>query len=106
VRVAVLVAVALTVGCQATDVVGISEFPHDDRVVSGSITVVSWNAQRGSDPRFESDLSSLATANGPDFVFVQEARADVLTTKRIGGHFASREFLVTAPKVSLVSKSP
>jgi endonuclease/exonuclease/phosphatase (EEP) superfamily protein YafD len=50
---------------------------------------VSWNAQKGSDPQFKSDLSRLVIVDRPDFVFLQEARADLLTTKRIGGYFAS-----------------
>lgn len=137
-RAAVAVAVALSAGCQATDAFRISEFSYHERAVSESITVVSWNAQKGADARFESDLSHLLDVNRPDFVFLQEARADLLTSNLIGGHFASswsypwpngktigllslshvppldvrpvpsrhREFLVTAPKLSLVTRYP
>ena len=88
-RVAVFVAVALAAACQATDVIKISEFSDEHRAVSDSISIVSWNAQKGASPEFKSDLSRLVIVDRPDFVFLQEARSDLLTTKRIGGYFAS-----------------
>jgi endonuclease/exonuclease/phosphatase (EEP) superfamily protein YafD len=50
---------------------------------------VSWNAQKGQSAQFKTDLSRLVIGERPDFVFLQEARADLLQTKRIGGYFAS-----------------
>lgn len=84
-----LVLVALMVACQAREVVEISKFPGQGRDVSESITIVSWNAQKGASSQFTGDLANLIITNRPDFVFLQEARVDLLTTKRIGGHFAA-----------------
>ncbi len=88
-RAAVVSLVVLTASCQARDVIKISEFPDQKRGVPASITIVNWNAQKGANPQFKSDLSRLVIAGRPDFVFLQEARADLLQTKRIGGYFAS-----------------
>ncbi|GMQ75115.1 MAG: endonuclease/exonuclease/phosphatase family protein [Gammaproteobacteria bacterium] len=88
-RAAVFSLVVLTVSCQARDVIKISEFPEQQRAVPESITIVNWNAQKGANSQFKSDLSRLVIASRPDFVFLQEARADLLETKRIGGYFAS-----------------
>ncbi len=88
-RTAALFLIILTVSCQARDVIKISEFPEQDRAVPESIAIVSWNAQKGAGPQFKSDLSRLVIGDRPDFVFLQEARADLLETKRIGGYFAS-----------------
>lgn len=135
---AALVLAALMVSCQAREVVKVSEFPGQDRDVPESITIVSWNAQKGASPQFTADLANLISVNRPDFVFLQEARVDLLQTTRIGGHFAAswsypwpdgttiglltlsqvppvriqpmpskhREFLITAPKLSLVTEYP
>ena len=88
-RAAVLSLIVLTVSCQSRDVIKVSEFPEQQRAVPGSITIVNWNAQKGANPQFKSDLARLVIAGRPDFVFLQEARADLLQTKRIGGYFAS-----------------
>jgi len=88
-RATVFSLVVLTASCQARDVIKISEFPEQQRAVPASITIVNWNAQKGANPQFKSDLSRLVIASRPDFVFLQEARADLLQTKRIGGYFAS-----------------
>ena len=81
--------VALTVGCQATDVLKISEFPEQQRPIGQTLSVVAWNAQKGNSERFRPDLARLIIVDRPDIVFLQEATADLLTTKRIGGYFAS-----------------
>ncbi len=88
-RAAAFFLILLTVSCQARDVIEISEFPGQDRAVPESIVIVNWNAQKGADAQFRSDLARVIIERSPDFVFVQEARADLLDTKRIGGHFAS-----------------
>jgi len=88
-RVAILFVIVLTASCQATDVVKISEFYGPGRKVPESISIVSWNAEKGADPRFKPDLARLVIMDQPDFVFLQEARADLLETERIGGYFAS-----------------
>lgn len=88
-RTSVLVLTVLTVSCQARDVIKISEFQEQNRPVPESIVVVSWNVQKGQSAQFKTDLSRLVIAERPDFVFLQEARADLLETNRIGGYFAS-----------------
>ena len=88
-RVALVFVIVLTVSCQATDVIKISEFHGPERRVPESISIVSWNAEKGADPQFKPDLARLVIMDQPDFVFLQEARADLLETERIGGYFAS-----------------
>lgn len=88
-RTVALPLIFLTVSCQSTYVIKISEFPEQERLVSESISIVSWNAQKGASAQFKSDLSRLIIGDRPDFIFLQEARADLLKTKRIGGYFAS-----------------
>ena len=86
---AALCFVALTVACQARDVIKVSEFPDQAGSVAQSISIVTWNAQKGRSDQFKPDLAKLIIVDKPDFVFIQEARADLLTTQRIGGYFAS-----------------
>ena len=137
-RAAVLAMVALASACQARDIVKVSEYPTEGAPVPERIRVVTWNAQKGASDRFTPDLVRLVVTEGPDLVFLQEARDDLLTTRRIGGHFASswrypwpdgtviglltlskvppirivpipsrhREFLLTAPKLSLATEYP
>lgn len=88
-RAAAVFLIVLTASCQATDVIKISAFYEPDRTVPDSISIVSWNAQKGANPQFKPDLARLVIVDKPDFVFLQEARADLLETKRIGGYFAS-----------------
>lgn len=100
------------------------------------LTLVSWNAQKGQDPRFRSDLRALLETERPDLLFLQEARRDLISPRTVLGLFARswrypwpggttigvltlsslpthraeplqtrhREFLVTAPKTSLLSE--
>lgn len=84
-----LVLAALVTACQSREVVQISEYTAEGRAVTNPITLVVWNAQKGGSERFEPDLARLVITEEPDLVLLQEARADLLTTKRIGGHFAS-----------------
>lgn len=41
-----------------------------------SLTIVSWNAQKGVDARFRDELKELVWAERPDLLFLQEARSD------------------------------
>lgn len=88
-RISAIVVIVLTASCQARDVIRISEFPEQPRPVPERIVIVSWNAQKGASADFKSDLSRLVVRENPSFVFLQEARADLLQTNRIGGYFAS-----------------
>lgn len=124
--------------CRAPGVSQIAEFPERERVLPASLSIVAWNAEKGGASQFKSDLRTLIMAQQPDFVFLQEARADLFETTEIGGHFAGswkyprpggptiglltlsrvppakvqpvptrgREFLVTAPKLSLITEYP
>jgi endonuclease/exonuclease/phosphatase (EEP) superfamily protein YafD len=128
----------LITACRAPGVSQIAEYPERERILPPSLSVVAWNAEKGGDPKFKSDLRTLIREQQPDFVFLQEAKADLLETNQIGGHFAGswkyprpggptiglltlsrvppervqpvptrgREFLVTAPKLSLITEYP
>jgi endonuclease/exonuclease/phosphatase (EEP) superfamily protein YafD len=89
IRIVVVFFIALTVSCEATDVVKVSEFSEQSRPVAESISIVTWNAEKGGNEQFKPDLARLVVEDKPDFVFLQEAQADLLTTARIGGYFAS-----------------
>ncbi len=84
--VALLVSVCLA-GCTAVgvDPVGMPLRPSQ---AAHQLTVVSWNAQKGSDPRFTRDLQSLLRAETPDLVFLQEARAELAEGVGLPGLFA------------------
>jgi endonuclease/exonuclease/phosphatase (EEP) superfamily protein YafD len=106
-RATAVLVIILTASCQATDVIKISEFHAPHRTVPESISIVSWNAEKGADPQFKPDLARLVIVDKPDFVFLQEARADLLETKRIGGYFASswRYPWVNGKTIGLISLS-
>ena len=78
-----LVLATLVTACQSREVVQISEYTAEGRAVTNPITLVVWNAQKGGSERFEPDLARLVITEEPDLVLLQEARADLLTTKRI-----------------------
>lgn len=88
-KTAAIILIVLAASCQTREIIKISEFAEQPRPVPQGIVVVSWNAQKGASSDFKPELSQLVTADNPDFVFLQEARADLLQTKRIGGYFAS-----------------
>lgn len=81
--------IALLAACQARDIVKVSDFPEQARPVAARISIVTWNAQKGQSEQFKPDLARLVVEDKPDFVFIQEARSDLLTTNEIGGYFAS-----------------
>lgn len=84
---AALCIVALSVSCQSRDVIKVAEFTDQAGPPAQSISIVTWNAQKGQSERFEPDLARLVIVDKPDFIFIQEARADLLT-RHIGGYFA------------------
>ncbi|MGD8371767.1 MAG: endonuclease/exonuclease/phosphatase family protein [Syntrophobacterales bacterium] len=84
----VLCLFTLLVSCRATGVTQISEHPGQEQILPPKITIVNWNAQKGINPQFKSDLWLLIEEQRPDFVFLQEARADLLEANQIGGYFA------------------
>ena len=88
-KLAVASLLVLLAGCVQRGVVQVSEYRAPAKPVPDSIVVVSWNAQKGGNPDFETDLTRMIVSERPDLVLLQEARADLLKSKRIGGHFAS-----------------
>ncbi len=74
-------------GCQSTEILRVADFSSAEQLPN-HITLVSWNAQKGSDVRFRADMAHLLVQHNPDFVLMQEATEDLLIHQGIGGHFA------------------
>lgn len=85
---AVLV-VGLSAACQKTRISQVQDFPIHQLTVPGSLSIVSWNGQKGQNPAFRADLARLIATEQPDLIFVQEATGDMLNSRQIGGYFAS-----------------
>jgi endonuclease/exonuclease/phosphatase (EEP) superfamily protein YafD len=79
---------ALTVSCRGQGATQVAEFSDQPQTLPATIIVVNWNAQKGANPQFASDLKLLIEREKPDIVFLQEARADLLETEQMGGYFA------------------
>jgi len=67
----------------------VAEFPELDQPLPRSITLVTWNAQKGAHPQFTDDLAKLLAREQPDIVFLQEARADLIWLEQLGGYLAN-----------------
>ncbi len=80
--------IALTVSCRGQGADQISEFPSQEQVLPADLTVVNWNAQKGKNKRFATDLRLLLEQERPDIVFLQEATADLYRPEQMGGYFA------------------
>ena len=80
--------IALTVSCRGQGADQISEFPSQEQVLPADLTVINWNAQKGNNKRFATDLRSLLEQEKPDIVFLQEATADLYRPEQMGGYFA------------------
>ena len=78
----------LTVSCRGNGAIPIAEFSGQHQTLPASITVVTWNAQKGQHPQFASDLKLLLEQEKPDIVFLQEAEADFFKPEQMGGYFA------------------
>jgi len=87
-RVVLVLLVALTVTCRGKETVQVSEFPDQAQTLPSIITIVNWNAQKGKNPQYASDLKLLLEQERPDIVFLQEARVDLLKPVQMGGYFA------------------
>lgn len=83
-----MILVALTVSCRGKGITQVAEFPEQDQILPASITVVSWNAQKGRHPQFIKDLKLLLEQEKPDIVFLQEVKADLFEPEQMGGYFA------------------
>ena len=87
-RVGLVLLVALTVTCRGKETVQVSEFPDQAQALPSMVTIVNWNAQKGKNPQFASDLKLLLEQEQPDIVLLQEARVDLFEPEQMGGYFA------------------
>ena len=87
-RVFLFVFIFLISSCRGGEVIQVAEFPEQDRALPQTITLVTWNTQKVQNPQFPDDLKSIIERQKPDIVFLQEARADLLKARQIGGYFA------------------
>lgn len=137
-QLSVLLSALWCAGCQTTDITRVRGFHGSTEAMPTEVSIVTWNAQKGQNPDFRTELAQLIENEQPDLVFIQEATADLLKSTRLGGYFAGswsypwpggktigllslsrippiaikplpsrhREFLVTAPKLSLITEYP
>ena len=80
--------VVLTVSCRGKGATQVAEFSNQAQTLPASITIVNWNAQKGKNPKFASDLKLLLEQEKPDIVFLQEARVDLFEPEQMGGYLA------------------
>jgi endonuclease/exonuclease/phosphatase (EEP) superfamily protein YafD len=87
-KVLLLILMALTISCRGQGATRVAEFSDQSQILPATITVVNWNAQKGKNPQFASDLKLLLEQEKPDIVFLQEAKADFFKPEQMGGYFA------------------
>jgi endonuclease/exonuclease/phosphatase (EEP) superfamily protein YafD len=74
--------------CRGQGATRVAEFSGQSQILPATITVVNWNAQKGKNPQFASDLKLLLEQEKPDIVFLQEALADFFIPEKMGGYLA------------------
>ena len=87
-RAFLILLVAVAVSCRGNGTTQVAEFSDQAQTLPPIITIVNWNAQKGSNPQFASDLKLLLEQEKPDIVFLQEARAGIFEPETMGGYFA------------------
>jgi len=87
-RLLLIILVILAVSCRGKGATQVARFSDPSQILPATITVVNWNAQKGKNPQFASDLKLLLKQENPDIVFLQEAKADLLEPEQMGGYFA------------------
>ena len=87
-RAFLILLVVLTVSCRGKGATQVAEFSNQAQTLPASITIVNWNAQKGKNPQFSSDLKMLLEQEKPDIVFLQEAKADLFEPEQMGGYLA------------------
>ena len=87
-RALLILLVALAVSCRGNGTIQVAEFSDQAQTLPAIITIVNWNAQKGSNPRFASDLKLLLEREKPDIVFLQEAKTGIFKPQQMGGYFA------------------
>ena len=83
-----IVLVALTVACRGQGATQVAKFSDRAQTLPASITIANWNAQKGKNPRFATDLKLLIAREKPDIVFLQEAKTDLFEPQQMGGYLA------------------
>ena len=83
-----IVLVALTVACRGQGATQVAKFSDRAQTLPASITIANWNAQKGKNPRFATDLKLLIAREKPDILFLQEAKTDLFEPQQMGGYFA------------------
>ena len=87
-RIILILMIALAISCRGKGTSQVAEFSSQAQTLPTSITIVNWNAQKGNDPGFISDLKSLLEREKPDIVFLQEAKTNLFKPEQMGGYFA------------------
>jgi len=87
-RLLLIVLIALTVSCRGQGATQVADFSDQPQILPTTITIVNWNAQKGKNPQFASDLKLILEREKPDIMFIQEARTDFFKPEQMGGHFA------------------
>ena len=88
IRALLIILVAVTVSCRGKGTVQVAEFSDQAQTLPASITIVNWNAQKGKNSQFASDLKLILEREKPDIVFLQEAKADLFEPEQMGGYLA------------------
>jgi endonuclease/exonuclease/phosphatase (EEP) superfamily protein YafD len=83
-----IILIAVTVSCRGQGTDKVAVFADQSPTLPATITIVNWNAQKGKNPQFSSDLKLLLERQNPDIVFLQEARVDLFEPQQMGGYFA------------------
>ena len=80
--------VALTVACRGQGATQVAKFSGPAQTLPASITIANWNAQKGKNPRFATDLKLLIAREKHDILFLQEAKTDLFEPQQMGGYLA------------------
>ena len=62
--------ITLTVSCRGQGATRVAEFSDQPQILPATITVVYWNAQKGKNLQFASDLKLILEQEKPDIVFL------------------------------------
>lgn len=85
---ALVIIIGVTTACRHTGLVKIADYDALSPTLPSELSLVVWNAQKGNNPLIAAELQTMLAREAPDLVLLQEAKADLLETPPIGGHFA------------------
>ena len=83
-----IILAVLVVSCRGDGAKQIADFESRSVSLPASLTVISWNIQKGKHPQLVSDLTILLEQEVPDIVFLQEVVDGLLDPEQMGGYFA------------------